>query len=244
MKDVLRANAQALHSLGRGSVQAANFEAFWNTVLQRGGWWDLRARGMAQLSTAPQAPTERQAPSFEGPTGTDTFYLLPFSSGSLTDGKGANLPWLQATPDPLATAAWQTWAEINARTADEMDIKEGDELELQSPAGSIKVLAYPNPAAAPGVIGVPTGQGHTHYGDFEIGPDLSRSLVGKDRGANVFSVLASGKKVDGTGALAWAATRVKVQKTGEFRRLTKLEGAVLATPPGEFDIVPVIQPEY
>jgi anaerobic selenocysteine-containing dehydrogenase len=171
------------------------------------------------------------------------FYLMPFSSLSLGEGQGANLPWLQATPDPLTTAVWHTWAEINVKDAEELGIREGDVLEIEAPGGrTIEVLAYPHLAAAPKVIAIPFGQGHTVYGDFEIGIGLKRTLVGKDRGANVFDVLAPKRDKD-TGALAWAATRVKVSKTGRWARLSKLEGTV--TPvglPGQ-PIVQVTRPE-
>ena len=38
MKDAVRASAQELQGLNRGSVRAADFEAFWISALQRGGW--------------------------------------------------------------------------------------------------------------------------------------------------------------------------------------------------------------
>lgn len=235
MKDALRYNVQKLHALGRGSVQAVDFEAFWNTVLQRGGWWDHNANG----STSARLPGNFILPSnladvrpiFDGPNGDATFNLIPFSSLSLTDGKGANLPWLQATPDPLTTVVWHTWVEINMAEAENMGVKEGDHLELHSPTGGkITVLAYPSPAAAPGILSIPTGQGHTVYGDFDVGPDLERfrSSVGKGRGANVISIL-SPRVVEKTGGvLAWAATRVTIVKTGEWTRLSKFEGTVPA----------------
>ena len=83
------------------------------------------------------------------------------------------------------------------------------------------------------------------YGNFEIGDDLHRSLVGKERGANVFDVLA--QRVTRIGgqddALAWAATRVKVTKTNEWTRLSKLEGTVLPVAlPGQ-PIVQVTRPQ-
>jgi len=237
MKDALQATAQRLQAFGRGSVSSGSFDAFWNAILQRGGWWDINARTATPAPTPPRLPTERLAPTIDGPTGGETFNLLPFSSISLGDGKGANLPWLQATPDPLTTAAWHTWAEINPQVARDMDIKEGDVLELEGPGGrSIKVLAYPHPAAAPGVISVPTGQGHTIYGDYEIGPDMYRAKVAAGRGSNVLSMLSPLKDRE-TGALAWAATRVSVKKTGDFVRLSKLEGVVLPILPEE--IIPI-----
>ena len=106
----------------------------------------------------------------------------------------------------------------------------------------MRALAYVSPVTPPDVIAVPFGQGHTVYGGFEIGDDLNRSLVGKERGANVFDVLA--RKSDGqSGALAWAATRVKVTKTDSWTRLSKLEGTVLPEAlPGQ-PIVQVTRPQ-
>ena len=224
MKDALRDTARKLHGLNRGSVQASDFEAFWNTVLQRGVWLDSEFKGPTQSGGAP-ALAQPAVPEFAGTPTEYPFYMVPFSSNALTDGRGANLPWLQAAPDPITTTTWHTWAEINTKKAKELGIEEGDELEIQSQAGTIKALAYPHPGAHPDVISIPTGQGHTEYGDYEVGDDLNRSLVGKDRGANVLDVLSSVKDKD-TGALAWAATRVKISKTGNWVRLSKFEGTV------------------
>jgi anaerobic selenocysteine-containing dehydrogenase len=224
MKDVLRDSARKLHGLNRGSVQASDFEAFWNTVLQRGVWLDSEFKGPTQPG-GPPTLAQSAVPEFTGTLTEYPFYMVPFSSNSLTDGRGANLPWLQASPDPITTTTWHTWAEINVNKAKELGIEEGDELEIQSQAGTIKALAYPHPGAHPDVISIPTGQGHTDYGNYEVGDDLNRSLVGKGRGANVLDVLSSVKDKE-TGALAWAATRVKISKTGNWVRLSKFEGTV------------------
>ena len=103
--------------------------------------------------TSPKLPTRVEEPEFEGPTGGDTFHLVPFSSLSLGEGQGANLPWLQATPDPMTTAVWHTWAEINPKRADEMDIREGDVLEIEASGRTMRALAYVNPTTPPDVIG-------------------------------------------------------------------------------------------
>ncbi len=241
-KEAVRATAQKLHALGRGSVQSPDFETFWNAALQRGGWWDPNAKTDAKSpapSKLPQRP-ENLAPQFDGSTGADAFQLVPFSSIGLGDGQGANLPWLQSTPDPVTTTAWQTWAEINVSTARAMGIEQGDVLEIKSAAGTIQALAYPHPAAAPGVISIPTGQGHTVYGEMEVGPSHFRGSVAKGRGSNVFSVLAPAKDQE-TGALAWAATRVEVRKTGTRSRVPKVEGVV--TPMASEEIMPLARPE-
>ena len=208
-KDVLEDGARKLFGKSGGSVKAADFRSFWNGVLQRGGWWNTTAGYIGPVQAPSQLPAEIPPPSF----GEDRypFHLIPFASTSLTDGRGAHLPWLQATPDPVTTATWRTWVEINLKLAEEMDIKEGDVVAVESSQGAIEALAYPHPGISPEVVAVPVGQGHTAGGRYAEG-----------RGSNVLSILLP-LKVDGTGALAWAATRVRIRKTGEWTRLPKFE---------------------
>jgi len=245
MKEALQATARQLQALNRGSVQSANFQAFWNTVLQRGGWWDVNAKGAAPGGPLPKLPTEAVEPVFAGDAGGDSYFLVPFASNALGDGKGANLPWLQASPDPVTTVVWQTWVEINRKKAmEEWGIKEGDEIEIAGPGGTIRALAYLHPGVSPDVVCVPMGQGHTHYGDFEIGPDLERfkNNVGLDRGGNVFAAV-TGAKVEGSGALAWAGSRVTIRKTGNWVRVPKLEGPVFADFAMVEEYLPIVKPD-
>ena len=209
-KDVLEDGAKRLFETSRGSVKAAEFRSFWNGVLQRGGWWDTSATYTGPTPKPPRLP-EWQKPAFDGPRTVDALHLVPFSSTSLTDGRGARLPWLQATPDPVTSATWRTWVEINLKKAEEMGIREGEVIKVISDHGTIEALAYPHPGVSPDVISVPIGQGHTAGGRYAEG-----------RGANVLSILAP-SVVEGTDALAWAATRVRIEKTGRWERLPKME---------------------
>ena len=226
-KDVLQDGAKKLYQMGRGSARAVDvkdypdFQSFWLGALQNGSWRDESATSNGPAPTARQLP-EADEPRFD-PQDPDGFplHLIPFVSTSLGDGKGAALPWLQATPDPLTTATWQTWVEINLREAENLGISEGDVVRVVSPYGSIEALAYPHPGAPPDVVSVPVGQGHTAGGRYAEG-----------RGANVLSILAPA--VDSvTGALAWAATRVRIEKTGRWIRLPKFENTVPDLPVDE-----------
>ena len=213
-KDLLQDGARRLSEKGGGSVRAANFNSFWNGVLQRGGWWDTSAKYTGPAPKPPRLPDKKETPDIDGGQEAFPFHLMPFASTSLTDGRGAHLPWLQATPDPITTATWQTWIEINLRKAEELGIKEGDVLKLTSPQGvSIEALAYPHPGISPGVVAVPIGQGHRAGGRYAEG-----------RGANVLSLLTPLEDSD-TGALAWAATRVKIERTAQWVRLPKFENS-------------------
>ncbi|MBI2303453.1 MAG: molybdopterin-dependent oxidoreductase [Chloroflexi bacterium] len=223
-RDMLWEGAKSLHQ--RGSVRAADFESFWIGLLQRGGWWDTTARGGQQTTKAPVLPREPRLPSFSG---EGDFHLILFPSISLGDGRGAHLPWLQGTPDPLTTVAWQTWVEMNAQSAQKMGLQEGDVLAVESPVGVVEALLYLHPAIPPGVVAMPMGQGHDAYGRYAQG-----------RGANPLSLISLPKDSD-NGSLAWAATRVRIRKTGQRVKLAKLEGFVTPTQLPGTEIVPEAQ---
>ncbi len=208
-KGLIENDARRLRELDRGSVRAANDKLFWNTVLQRGGWWDTNERHDGDAANPTYSfPTAPEPPAVGG---SGDFHLIPFETTGVMDGRGADLPWLQATPDPITTATWQTWVEINMKKAEEMGIHEGDVVKVTSDQGSIEALAYPHPGISPDIVAIPVGQGHKGGGRYA-----------KDRGANVFSILSPITETE-TGALAWSATRVNVRRTGEWIRLPKFE---------------------
>ena len=215
-REVLQSEARKLYDMNRGSVRAGDFGSFWNGTLQRGGWWDTGARSRDSVAPPPELP-EFEEPQFDG-DGRFEYYLTPFSQVGIGEGQRAHLPWMQATPDPITTATWRTWIEINLRLAEELDIREGDVIKVTSPRGSIEALAYPHPGVPPYTVSIPFGQGHTNMGRYA-----------KDRGANVFSILAPLTDSE-SGAFAWAATKVNIEKTDEWVRVPKFENTVPETP--------------
>jgi hypothetical protein len=239
MQEALRASAEALFSMGRGSVQAATAEEFWVNMLRQGGWWDEEATEPAPSAPAgllAQIAARAAPPELSG----EGFYLAPFSHNSLLDGKNSYIPFAQAAPDPVTTITWQTWAEMNERQLDEMRLREGDIVQVESSQGMITVPVYPNPAMPPNVVAVPLGQGRIH------GPTIP--MYGDGQGANVISILEP-VQVEGTGALAWASNRARISPTGQSLRIPKFEGDFtsreignqLDTNPGE-EIIKTVTP--
>lgn len=219
MEKVVKSALAELHASGRGSVSASSSTLFTNGVLQRGGWWDTGKNGSGGTIGKVSTSNKNAGYSDTGPLGAgEDFHLVPFHSNSLFDGRLAASPWAQQTPDPISSASWSTWAEINSQQAEDLGIKEGDVLLIRSTSGEIEALAYPHPGMRPGVIGVPIGQGHVQGGRWAEG-----------RGSNVLSILVD-KKDSETGALAWAATRVRVQRSGRRVKVPKFEGNVEARP--------------
>jgi molybdopterin-containing oxidoreductase family iron-sulfur binding subunit len=194
-------------------VRGGTPEPTWTTLLQHGGSFAGSAAqplAAATLSFQPVPP-----PRFSGSADQD-YALVLFPHHTLGDGRSAHLPWLQAAPDPLTSVTWQTWVELNPARARELGLVEGDLVRLESEQGSIEAPVYIHPGAPPDVLGVPVGQGHARYGRWA-----------ERRGANPLGLLAP--LVDeGSGALAYGATRVRLVKTGRHVSLPKMEGTVPA----------------
>ena len=130
------------------------------------------------------------------------------------DGRHAGLPWLQEMPDPMTTASWHTWVEINPKTAKQMGVQTHDLVLIESPVGSLEASVYVYPGIRPDVLAVPVGQGHTELGRY-----------GKNWGANVFEVMTD-LADERAEQLAWASTRVRVTKTGQQHILPLLESNI------------------
>jgi anaerobic selenocysteine-containing dehydrogenase len=195
-----------------GAFDAQSGPAFWSRWRQLGGWWaadPIRREPVVARSLT--APLQIDEPMFVGEDETYPFHLLPYESITLSDGRGANQPWLQETADPMTTARWGTWVELNPETAHELGVHENDLVRVVSAYGEVIVPVVIFPGIRPDVVAMPTGQGHEDSGRFAAG-----------RGANVIDLIAAPKNPY-TIHLPWASTRVRIEPTGEKRELARLE---------------------
>jgi anaerobic selenocysteine-containing dehydrogenase len=148
------------------------------------------------------APVPYADPQFDGDAEQYPYHLIPHASTALYDGSLAHLPWLQELPDPMTSAMWSSWIEINEKKARELGIAQGDLIEVTSTQGSLRVPAFLSPGIAPDAVAIPVGQGHTNFTRYAT-----------NRGVNPIAILAPATVGD-TGQLAWAATRVKLTRVG------------------------------
>ena len=184
----------------------------WTTAQTQGGWWgeagqegregqERRDRRGVQAGVVGRGgPFTSADAQFDGDPVAYPFHLLPFASQAFLDGSLAHLPWLQELPDVISTAMWSSWVEINPRTAATLGIAVGDLVEVTSSAGTLRAPALVSPGIAPDVIAIPVGQGHDNFTRYASG-----------RGVNPVKILAGVVEPE-TGALAWAATRVRVTR--------------------------------
>jgi anaerobic selenocysteine-containing dehydrogenase len=201
----------------RGFFNAQDMVSFWELWQQNGGWWnETGGLGSPAAQNALSTGLIQSAPEFDG---EGEFYLMPFFSTLLSDGSGANKPWLQETPDPTTTVVWNSWVEINPLTADKLDVEDDDVVRVISPFGELEASVYRYPAIRPDTIAIPFGQGHTAYGRYA-----------QNRGANLAGLF--GTRVNTVGDLAISSIKVNIEKTGRKIPLARFEShlGVYGTP--------------
>src|SRR6185503_17727989 len=177
-------------------------------------WKTAEEVANSKAAPSPQAPaTARGAaapvahsysePTFAGDATQYPYHFMPYLSTQFGDGSAAHLPWLQELPDPLTSAMWSSWVELNPQTAERLALKEGDVVEIASAHGSGRAPAVMVPGIAPDMVAMPVRQGHQTFTRYASG-----------RGANPIAILAPAAEPE-TGALAWAATRVAIARAGD-----------------------------
>ncbi len=204
--------AGELHGSSLGAYDAQTPNSFWALWRQYGGWWtEKEIPREPDLTQITQQPLPATGPAFEGEEDTFPFYLHPYPSIALSDGRGANLPWLQGVPDPMTTASWSTWVEINPETADRLGVSDNDLVKVISAHGELEAAVVVYPGIRPDVVAIPVGQGHSQYGRFA-----------QNRGGNPIGLVAGITDQD-SGSLAWGATRVRIEPTGREKILARIE---------------------
>ena len=190
----------------------------WTEAQERGGWWGTPPPALAATpATIAPSPSSLSwsEPQFAGDVQQYPLHFLPYASSAFLDGSTAHLPWLQELPDPMTSAMWSSWVEINPATAAKLGIGDGDVVVVASNQGSLQTAAILSPGIAPDIVAMPAGQGHSVFTRYASG-----------RGANPVEVLAA-TTVDRVGSLAWAATRVRVSRvSGPDGRLILFAGGM------------------
>ncbi len=192
-----------------GNISAADLPTFWSKWLQHGGWWN-KSSTLEGPGTNDMLRSEIAfKPDVELPE--KSFHLVAFAT-QMGDGRGANRPWLQETPDPMTTITWNSWIEINPHTAEELGLNDDDIVTVTSSdtGESIEAVVYKYPAIRLDCVAIPFGQGHTALGGYAAG-----------RGCNPATVWSA--KVNEAGDFAVAESIVTLTQTGKRRPLARQE---------------------
>jgi anaerobic selenocysteine-containing dehydrogenase len=205
---------QIITQLPAGQYGGTTPDELWARFLQHGGWWQGFSQTLTLSPGAKLSSSKLTSPQFLGNESDYPYFLTIYLSTLLSDGRGANLPWLQGVPDPLTTESWQTWVEINPDTAQKLGVRNGDIVQVISQFGEISAPVYAFEGIRPDTIAIPTGQGHIEYGRYA-----------SQHGGN--PIVLVGPQADAaSGGLAWANIRVKVVKTGSQTQLATFENVM------------------
>lgn len=198
-----------LKNKGEFSGGGMDDDEFWNSLLSGG---IINVSGTANKLSG-KADARIQLPASTEPDKNYPYTLIPSVTASLRDGRHANQPWLQESPDPLTTIVWDSWVEIHPKKAAELGIVEGDIVKVESKNGSVEAQAYLFPGIHPDAVSIPLGRGHDALGRYA-----------KGYGVNPFQILDRVFEKE-TGELAMHETQVKLSKTGKRVIVVKDEGA-------------------
>ncbi len=103
--------------------------------------------------------------------------MVPVEVLPLAGGEGGHLPYLQQIAGPHVFEHWQSWLEMNPKTAQELGLKDLEEVWVESRQDRARVRLRTYAGVRPGVVHLPLGYGATK------GPEWAR------RGVNPLSLL-------------------------------------------------------
>ena len=193
----------SFRSVVEGNWSGTDFRA----ALQRGG--EFRSLNSPSQSIASSVSRlEFKEPQLEG---DGEYALLTVPSPLLGDGRGANLSWLQETPDPITKVAWQSWVEVSTATAEKLDLDHGDVIAIKTKYGSADVPVWPRGGVRDDVVVLALGQGHS------VGRYASLGEEGGVRGASANALLPA--LTDENGGRAFLVANASISSTGRFQRL-------------------------
>ncbi|HEX8871222.1 MAG TPA: TAT-variant-translocated molybdopterin oxidoreductase [Candidatus Acidoferrum sp.] len=216
---------------------ASDFEAFWDRAVEAG-----------VVTITP--PTSKPAPfamtalsRLPDPVlAMDGFSLVLYSKTTMLDGRHAENPWLQETPDPISKVTWDNYACLSPATAQKFGVVEGDVVQLAASAANEKesVLALPvfvQPGQHDQVVAVALGYGRQGTERFTtVGPKwlFGKSDVGEDGriGKNAAPLLAVYQ-----GQSQYVRAGVRITKTGKRHPLASTQAHHNLTMPENVPLV-------
>ena len=126
------------------------------------------------------------------------FLLLPHRGINYADGGVRHLPWLRELPG-AGMHAWEEHVELHADDLRRLDLREGERVWVESPAGRRRMHVRMHAGTRPGTVGLPLG-----HGPWPPTPEDAGTAGGHGLLAAISDPLA--------GVLALQATRVRLRK--------------------------------
>ena len=149
--------------------------------------------------------------------------LQLFESIALRDGKRANNPWLQELPDPVTKVTWDNFAAMSPRYAKELELEQGDIINIKVDNYSVDLPMLLQPGQAHGTISVAVGYGRTNAGPVgdNVGKNAYPFLTFRN-GSFQGTALATISKTGNSAAFAQTQTHHSYEGRNSIIRETTL----------------------
>lgn len=199
----------------RPLLNGADFENAWKRALHDGviagsdrqpATVELDASGLAGVATVVAALADAPPPTATAPE------LVLNADRKVFDGRWANNSWLQELPDAITKITWGNVVQVAPRTARELDLADGDLVEITVSGAAVELPVCIIPGQAPATLSTSLGYGRTGAG-----------TVGAGVGADTYRIRTSDTM--------WLAPEVGLKKTGRSQ--------VLASTQDHFAIDPI-----
>jgi MoCo/4Fe-4S cofactor protein with predicted Tat translocation signal len=186
-----------------------SFDAFWIQSLNDGVFEPNKGLAVAggvafagNLAQAAAGITQQYKPNNAG------MELALYEKIAVGTGMFANNPWLQELPDPVSKACWDNYAAISQKTANSLNVKQGDMVSVSANGKSaIELPVLVQPGQADNTVSVAIGYGREKAGK-----------AGNGVGKNAFP-FASFRN----GYLTFTTTDVKVDKVNGTREIAQTQ---------------------
>ncbi len=151
-------------------VATPAFEAAWDDVLRTGRWQGPAA---APDQSAPIVGAAVLAPLAAPAGAASGLELQLYPHFALGEGKSANNGWLNELPDPITRITWGGALSIAPRRFDEMQLQNGDLVEVDAGHAKVVAPAYRHAGMHHDQVALPLGLGRTACGAIGngIGPN-------------------------------------------------------------------------
>jgi anaerobic selenocysteine-containing dehydrogenase len=213
-----RTHYRQMEERGWWLAEQTDFEAFWNQLVERGGWTDLLYDGTdpTRLSRTASGrielmPEVLQRALRANGTGRQPYAalrtapaaaagsafplrLIPYRASTLASGTLGLEPWLAEQPSLTLDVHWLPWVEVHYATAAGQGFEDGAMVWIVSARGRCRARLRVSPGTAEGQVNAPYGLKHP-----------SGEL------ANPFQLL-DGSTDPLTGLTAWHTTFVRLER--------------------------------
>jgi anaerobic selenocysteine-containing dehydrogenase len=178
-----RTHLRQMEERGWWLPQRAEFDAFWEDLVARGGWTDLfyDDTDPARLTRTPEGRIELMPGRLERALGVEArgrrpyllgsapgaaattdfpLRLIPYRISTLASGTLALEPWLAEQPTILPDRHWVPWVEVHPTTASALGFDDGVMVWVASASGRYRARLRLFPGAAPDTVCAPYGLRH------------------------------------------------------------------------------------